>query len=152
MGALAFKSFDARFDDVLTDLKYNQEILKFEIGLLHLGVTHDEAEKTRKEFADAADDQCRRANQAAEKLKQNQEILTDIKVDIENIRQETTIRNIRSWLSAPEFAAELEEAFGHRENDTCNWIFDNTLYEQWLDATAGDAMAVDQDGTDSRLL
>ena len=36
MGALAFKSFDTRFDDILTDLKYSQEILKFEIELLHL--------------------------------------------------------------------------------------------------------------------
>jgi hypothetical protein len=152
MGALAFKSFDSRFDHVLTDLKDNQEILKFEIELLHLGVTHDEAEKTRKEFADAADDQSRCAKQVAEKLKQSQKILTDIKADVENVRQETTLRNIRNWLSAPEFAAELEEAFGHRENDTCNWIFDNPLYEQWRDATADDATAVGQDGTDSRIL
>lgn len=152
IGALAFKSFDTRFDDILTDLKYHQEILKFEIELLHLGLTHDEAGRTRKEIADAADDQIRRTREASERLKQNRDILIDIKADAQNVRQETTLRNIRSWLSAPEFAAELEEAFGHRENDTCNWIFDNAEYEEWRDVTVEDAVAVDQNVTESRIL
>lgn len=141
LGALAFKSFDTRFESVLSDLRDDRKLLELEIGILKLGLTQTESQQTRQELARAMNEEAIHATYVEEKLKANYDLLSEVKAEIVTAHAEATLHGARTWISAPEFASELEDSFRHREDGTCNWIFDNKSYENWRDAYLGDLEA-----------
>ncbi|PSN59982.1 hypothetical protein BS50DRAFT_681838 [Corynespora cassiicola Philippines] len=70
-------------------------------------------------------------------LAQMEDLTEEIGQKLQSEHRERLHHLIRQWLSAPEFAKELEEAQKRRAPGTSRWIFEQKTFLRWLEYTHG---------------
>ncbi|OCL08347.1 hypothetical protein AOQ84DRAFT_42671 [Glonium stellatum] len=130
IGELLWKPFNVRFDEVLGRMAHHRDLVNSELDIIRAQAANDaeaaaahersleakeryEAEKSRRQL----EEHSRRTNEAWKLIDEG--------------RKDETYREIRHWISAPNFAETLQNSQELREDGTNNWLFKNKIFSDW---------------------
>ncbi|KAL6895108.1 hypothetical protein GGI43DRAFT_411863 [Trichoderma evansii] len=143
--------FDARFENLLSQLKHHEKFVHNELLLLQAIATNDAEAAAGHERRLAAEERihAERARAHVEKLSKQTEAINRV---LNDQKKGLNFDKVHKWINPPNYADVLGKAQSVREEGTCAWLFTNEVFCKWRATDAQEEISKNTNGLGPRAL
>ncbi|KAF5694953.1 heterokaryon incompatibility protein het-E-1 [Fusarium denticulatum] len=116
IATVIWRPFDERFGGILSNMMKHEEQLNDEVNIYQLEQTRDIVNNTEE---------------ISNHMQATRDNVSDLEEKMRHHMREQTIKDLQTWLNAPNFANTYWNTIDECQEDTAQWIFDIHKFREW---------------------